>query len=127
MLFVHDVISVRVCIVFLRTFTPFSVVKSHLSVKSVSVTAPVSHSVMSFILSELRILHIVEDDGRVRHLKIFFSSILLINVDFPENVSPKRHCRLYQFILKEFLRHSDIYERFPFFRTIYIRDTKFHV
>lgn len=90
MLSVDDVMSVNVFNLSLSFFTPFSVAKSHSFVKTVSSTDPVSLSVIILILSELRILHIVHDDSRVLPLKILFSSILFINVDFPALVSPKK-------------------------------------
>lgn len=90
MLSIDDVMSVTSFNAPLSTFTPFFVAKSHLFVKSVSLTAPVSLSVMILIPSELRILHTVDDDSRVLPLKILFSSILFINVDFPALVSPER-------------------------------------
>lgn len=90
MLSIDDVMSVTFFNASLSTFTPLSVAKSHLFVKSVSLTTPVSLSVIILIFSELRILHIVDDDSRVLPLKILFSSILLIKVVFPALVSPKR-------------------------------------
>lgn len=88
---IDDVMSVTFFNPSLSTFSPLSVAKSHLFVKSVSLISPELLSVMILILSELRILHIVDDDSRILPLKILFPSILLTSVDFPALVSPKRH------------------------------------
>lgn len=70
--------------------TPSSVSRSHFPVKSCSSLSPETFSVITLMLSELRILHMVEVDSRILPLKILFPSILLINVDFPALVSPER-------------------------------------
>lgn len=74
----------------LSIFTPSSEERLHSAVKSCSSFSPVTFSVMTLILSELRILHMVEVDSRTLPLKMFFSNILLISVDFPALVSPER-------------------------------------
>lgn len=63
--------------------------RSHSPVKSCSSLSPETFSVITLMLSELRILHMVEIDSRSLPLKILFPSILLINVDFPALVSPE--------------------------------------
>lgn len=62
---------------------------SSFSVKSVSTIWPVILSVRILVFAEFRILHIVEVDSLFLPLKILFSNILLISVDFPALVSPK--------------------------------------
>lgn len=89
MLILDVVISVTSFKESLSIFSPSLVDKSHTSVKSLSLISPDLLSVMIRILSELRILHIVDVDSRFLPLKILLSNILLINVDFPALVSPK--------------------------------------
>lgn len=71
-------------------FSPFLVPRLHVSVRSCTSFSPDSVSVITIILSEFRILHIVEVDSETWPIKIFFPNILLINVDFPALVSPVR-------------------------------------
>lgn len=73
----------------LSSITPSSMSRSHSPVKSCSSLSPETFSVITLMLSELRILHMVEIDSRSLPLKILFPSILLINVDFPALVSPE--------------------------------------
>lgn len=75
--------------------TPSSVPRSHSSVKSCASFSPVTFSVMTLILSELRILHIVEVDSKILPLKMFFPNILLIKVDLPALVSPVINATIY--------------------------------
>lgn len=74
----------------LSILTPRSLVKSHLSVRSISGSSICSslRLVIILTLSKLRILHIVDVDSIVWPIKIFFCRIILISVDFPALVSP---------------------------------------
>lgn len=78
--------------------TPSSVPRSHSSVKSCTSLSPVVFSVMTLILSELRILHIVEVDSKILPLKMSFPNILLIKVDLPALVSPVIRATIYLFM-----------------------------
>ena len=79
----------------LSFLSPPSVLTSH-SARWITSFLPDTFSTMIRTLSEFRILHTVEVDSRFLPLKIFFPIILLINVDFPELVSPaKRRTNMY--------------------------------
>lgn len=88
----------------LSSVTPSSVSMSHSPVNSCSSLSPDTFSVVTLILSELRILNTVEVDSRILSLKILFPNILLINVDFPALVSPKRNAM----IIAVFVLFADI-------------------
>lgn len=72
----------------LNISTPFSVERSHLSVKSF-VSSISSILVIILILPELRSLQIVQVDSVLGVSKILLSTKLLINEDFPDPVSPE--------------------------------------
>lgn len=75
---------------FLSPLIPFLVSRSNLLEKSISSNPPEAFSVIILNLSVFRILHMVEVDSGFFPLKMSFPIILLINVDFPELISPKR-------------------------------------
>lgn len=74
--------------------TPDSSLISHFPGRSMLTIDPSLHLVSIFTASRLRILHIVDVDSTVWPLKIFFRSILLINVDFPALVSPRNGTKI---------------------------------
>lgn len=73
----------------LNSLTPLLCWMLHVPDKSISWVSFVCFVVIILIWSELRILHIVEVDSKSLPLNNFFPMILLINVDFPELVSPE--------------------------------------
>lgn len=82
--------SVNCLYSFLKSVTPSFVSRSQRSVRSISVFFPEECSAMILILSEFRILHIVDVDSSFFSGKIFFPKIVLSKVVLPELVSPKR-------------------------------------
>lgn len=77
----NDFFNIRV-----PSFVPIS----HLSVRSISLTSPISFSVTIRILSQLRILQITESFLRhTRVVNIILLRILFTNVDLPAHGSPK--------------------------------------
>ena len=101
-----NVISVRSFNLLLSIRRPSSVLLSHLPSRSITSIWPDKCSTVICTLSELRILHTVEVDSRVLPLKIFFSKILLINVDFPALVSPAKQYQRYTKILENVNDHE---------------------
>lgn len=88
-LIADDVMSVMPFKKSLNTLSPSLLARSHFSVKSVSTIFPVSFSVMTLTLFESRSFMIVEVVSKFLPLKSLLFSILLIDVVFPELVSPK--------------------------------------
>lgn len=84
-----DVLSMSLVKWVCNIFTPSFVFKSHLFVKSIVFVSFSILLVVIIILSELRILQIVDVDSRFFPKNIGFPNILLINVDFPLHVSPE--------------------------------------
>ena len=81
---VTSVSSFNICLI---SFSPSSVSGSQSS--SVKDVSPEILSAIILIVLEFRSLQIVDVDSLFLTLKIFFPKIVLINVDFPELVSPE--------------------------------------